>query len=121
MDGKQHLIEHLSQTTLIHKDPVAQPVTTTLAERNVAQRHSQEEMRSRYPIWRRGQRQVSTKREADPLSKYLMSFRTVGLFQPLPLQNNSHYIPCLVIIYACGAPKKHIKRPCTAKTHKAFI
>lgn len=34
-----------------------------------------------------------------------MSFRTVGLFQPLPLQNNSHYTPSRVIIYAFGAPK----------------
>lgn len=96
----QHLIEHLSQTTLIHKDPV----TTTLVERNVAQHTAKKKWGHVIPSGGEDRGRLVL-READPLSKYLMSFRTVGLFQPLPLQNNSHYIPSLVIIYACRAQK----------------
>lgn len=37
-------------------------------------------------------------READYSSKYLISFRTVGLFLPVHLQNNSHHTSSLAII-----------------------
>lgn len=79
-------------------------MTTTLAERNVAQHTAKKKWGHVLPSGGEDRGRLVL-READPLSKYLMSFRTVGLFQPLPLQNNSHYIPSLVIIYACRAPK----------------
>lgn len=99
----QHLIEHLRQTTLIHKDPVTQTPSQPYWLREM--RHGAEKKRGHVlPSGGEDGGRLAL-READPLSKYLMSFRTVGLFQPLHLQNNSHYIPSLLIIYAFRAPK----------------
>lgn len=79
-------------------------MTTDLTERNVAQHTAKKKLGHVIPSGEEDRGRLVL-READPLSKYLMSFRTVGLFQPLHLQNNSHYIPSLVIIYALRAPK----------------
>lgn len=104
-------MEHLSRTTFIHKAPVAQ----TLGQPHWlgGMWHNTQPRRNGGHIIPSGgeDRGRLVLREADPLSKYLMSFRTVGLFQPLPLHNNSHYIPSLVIIYACVAIQKEHQGP----------
>lgn len=68
----QHLIEHLRQSALIHKDPVAQtPSRARLAGRGSERerRHeAEEETRSRSPIWRRGRRHVSAERGRPALN-----------------------------------------------------
>lgn len=79
-------------------------VTTTLAGRNVAQHTAKKKWGHVIPSGGEDRGRLVL-READPLSKYLMSFRTVGLFQSLPLQNNSHYTPGRVITYACVDPE----------------
>lgn len=109
----QHLIEHLRQSALIHEDPVAQ--TPSRARWQGGSGEGGRGSGGTKPRKKRGHVLPSggedggrlALREADPLSKYLMSFRTVGLFQPLHLQNNSHYVPRPAIMCAFRAPKKH--------------
>lgn len=79
-------------------------MATTLAARNVAYLTAKKKWGHVIPSGGEDRGRLAL-READPLSKYLMSFRTVGLFQPLPLQNNSHYTPSVVFIYEYVAPK----------------
>ena len=98
-----HLMEHLKEMGQIHKEHArTHPATVALAGRNVAQASAKKKWGHVIPTGGEDRGRFAL-READ-FSKYLMSFRTIGLFQPVHLQNNSHQTAGLVIIWVRPVP-----------------